>query len=82
LSVVETLIKEGLETTLAPRFTPQPKTGNHYLKMVQRNENKKKKVRRCQECIKTKNVRKLTSTAQHAPVNQDSVYPCFKNYRE
>ncbi|XP_022163985.1 piggyBac transposable element-derived protein 4-like, partial [Myzus persicae] len=54
LSVIETLIKEGLETTLAPRFTPQPKTGNHYPKMVERNENKKKKVRRCQECIKTK----------------------------
>jgi len=69
LSAIETLIKEGQETTLAPSFTPQPKTRNHYPKMVERNENKKKKVHRCQECIKTKNVRKLTSTAQYAQVN-------------
>lgn len=42
LSVVETSIK-GLETTLAPHFTPQPKTGNHCPKMAEINVNKKKK---------------------------------------
>lgn len=45
LSVIEALIKEGLETTSAPRniSIPRSSTGNQYLKMVERNENGKKK---------------------------------------
>lgn len=46
LSVIESLIKERLETISAPRnvSTSQPKTENRYTKMVGRNENGKKKV--------------------------------------
>lgn len=45
LPVIETLIKEGLETTSASRYisTRQPKAKNHYPKMVERNANGKKK---------------------------------------
>lgn len=83
LSVIETLIKEGLETTSVPRCisTPKPHSGNHYPKMVERNANGKKKVRRCQECVKTQ---KRSETDIYCPMCPGEpglcVYPCFKNY--
>ncbi|KAF0721162.1 piggyBac transposable element-derived protein 4-like [Aphis craccivora] len=80
LSVIETLIKEGLETTLAPRFILQPKTRNHYPKMVERNE---KKNRRCQACIKTKIHLETDIYFPTCPGEPGlSVYPCFKNYHQ
>ncbi|KAL4125798.1 hypothetical protein QTP88_010038 [Uroleucon formosanum] len=71
LSVIETLIKEGLETTLAPRFTPQPKIGNHYPKMFVD----------AKSVLKPKNVQKLTSTAQHAQtIAADKSKPELSNF--